>query len=121
MLIGHIFGKTLNLIACGSHNQAHELHTHSTKIIHRLLSKHTKVDFRSPELGRNLTGFLPEPKIVSNNISRADLTINLTCSTIQYLPDLRQRLAGLHQKYNSPPLWRPFMQLCVRSEGRCRA
>ncbi|MFS7965747.1 hypothetical protein Hanom_Chr09g00765821 [Helianthus anomalus] len=78
-----------------------------------------KVDFRSSERGRNLTEFLPELRIVSNNISRADLTENLTCSTIQYLPDLRRNLAGLHLKYKFTNHGRHHGgRLCVGSERR---
>ncbi|MFS7901070.1 hypothetical protein Hanom_Chr00s166226g01826911 [Helianthus anomalus] len=84
-----------------------------------------KVNFRSSDLGRNLTGFLSElcitKKMFSHNISRADLTENLTCSTIQYLPDLRRRLAGLHLKYSATTHRRHGGGLCVENGRRCRA
>ncbi|KAF5774516.1 hypothetical protein HanXRQr2_Chr13g0601341 [Helianthus annuus] len=81
-----------------------------------------KVDFRSSNLGPDSCRNYVLPKIVSNNIPRADLTENLTCSTIQYLSDLRRRLlAGLHLKYNPTTHRRHVGRLCVGSERRCRA
>ncbi|MFS7934022.1 hypothetical protein Hanom_Chr05g00386591 [Helianthus anomalus] len=55
-------------------------------------------------------------KKVSNNKSRADLTGNLTCSTIKYLLDLHRRLVGLNLKYNSTTHRRHGGRLCVGSE-----